>query len=202
MTSSRTAKSPDSKQKSLGVAESTDPRVERTRALIAAAFVALIRRRPYARIRVSDITHEAGIGRATFYAHFDSKDALLRAEMVRIVLPMLVELPGEPCLVDCTPLFAHVQHSAEIYRSLTAGPTRLVTERIMQDALEVRIAALVGASAERSRTAPTPAFVPRFVAGTLLALVAWSLELTPAPLPAELQAAYRALVGRALAVGL
>jgi hypothetical protein len=66
----------------------------------------------------------------------------------------------------------------------------------------VRIAALVDASGSRSRAAPTPAFVPRFVAGTLLALVAWSLELTPAPSPAELQAAYRALVGRALAVGL
>jgi hypothetical protein len=71
------------------------------------------------------------------------KDTLQRTELVRIVLPMLVELPGEPCLVDCTPLFAHVQHSAEIYRSLTAGSTRLVTERIMQDTLEARIAALL-----------------------------------------------------------
>jgi hypothetical protein len=114
---------------------------------------------------------------------------------------MLVELPGDPCLVDCTPLFDHVQHSVEIYRSLTAGPTRLVTERIMQDALEMRIATIVDARSERSQGAPTQSFVPRFVAGTLFALVAWSLELTPAPSPAELQAAYRALVGRALAVG-
>jgi AcrR family transcriptional regulator len=114
MTSRRGAKSLVRKQKSHSVAKATDPRAEKTRALIAAAFVALVSRRPYARIRVSDITRKAGVGRATFYAHFESKDALLRAEIVRVMLPMLVELPGDHCLVDCTKFFAHVQHASEI----------------------------------------------------------------------------------------
>jgi AcrR family transcriptional regulator len=202
MASRRRGKSPVAKQKSQSVAETSDPRVDRTRALIAGAFVALVSHRPYARIRVSDITRKAGVGRATFYAHFESKDALLRAEVVRVVLPMLVEAPGDACLVDCTKLFTHVQHACEIYRSLTAGPTRVVTERIMQDALEARIASLVAArQAQSAATAPIPAFVPRFVAGTLAALITWSLEQAAAPPPAELQAAYRALVGRALEGG-
>jgi len=41
--------------------------------------------------------------------------------------------------------------------------------------------------------------MPRFAAGTLLALIAWSLEQAAAPSPADLQRAYRTLVGRALA---
>jgi hypothetical protein len=114
MTSSHRGNLPPAKQKSRGVSQARDPRAERTRALIAAAFIALVSRRAYGRIRVSDITRKAGVGRATFYAHYESKDALLRAEVVRVVLPMLVELPGDHCLVDCTKLFAHVQHAREI----------------------------------------------------------------------------------------
>ena len=199
MTSRHDAKSPVPRQKSHNVAEATDPRTEKTRALIAGAFVALLRRRPYARIRVSDITRKAGVGRATFYAHFESKDALLSAELVRVVSPMLGELPGDSCLVDCTKLFAHLQQEREIYRSLMTGTTRVVTEGIIQDALEARIVSLVAlSSAQTDAAVPTRTFVPRFVAGTILALIAWSLEQAVAPAPAELQGTYRALVGRAL----
>jgi AcrR family transcriptional regulator len=202
MTSRHGAKSPVPRQKSHNVAEVTDPRTEKTRALIAGAFVALLRGRSYARIRVSDITRKAGVGRATFYAHFESKDALLRAELVRVVSPMLGELPGDPCLVDCTKLFAHLQQEREIYRSLMAGTTRVVTERIIQDALEARIASLVAlSSAQTDAAVTTRTFVPRFVAGTILALIAWSLEQAAAPAPVELQGTYRVLVGRALHSG-
>ena len=188
------------KQKSRSVAEVVDPRVQKTRALIAGAFVTLVSRRAYGRLRVSDIARKAGIGRATFYAHFESKDALLRAELQRIVLPMLVELPDDPCLVDCTGLFAHVQHAHDIYRSLTSGATRGVTERIVQDAFEERIQAILVARAARSVTSnpASPGFVSRFVAGTMLALIAWALERKNAPSPAHMQATYRMLVGSAL----
>lgn len=199
MTSRHGARALVPRQKSRSVAEATDPRAEKTRGLISAAFLALINRRPYERIRVSDITRKAGVGRATFYAHFESKDALLRAELGRVVLPMLVELPGDPCLVDCTNLFAHVQQAREIYRSLMAGTARVGNERMLQDAIEARIAsALVVPSAQAKAAAPTPGFLPRFVAGTILTLIAWSLEQAVAPPPSDLQNAYRALVGHVL----
>jgi AcrR family transcriptional regulator len=191
------AKSRVAKQKSQSVAQNADPRVEKTRALITASFVALLSRRSYDRIRVSDITRKARVGRATFYAHFASKDALLEAELARVVLPMLAELPEDSCLVDCTMLFAHLQRTRDIYRSLTGGSTRVVTERIVQDALEARINAILAARSEAGPSAP--AFAPRFVASTLLTLIAWSLEQPAAPTPAALQDTFRSLVGRALA---
>jgi AcrR family transcriptional regulator len=142
------------------------------------------------------------VGRATFYAHFESKDALLRAELDRVVLPMLVELPGDPCLVDCTKLFAHLQSAREIYRSLMAGTARIANERMLQDAIEARIApAFVAPMVKTNATVPTPSFAPRFVAGTILTLIAWSLEQAVAPPPADLQERYRALVGHALQGG-
>jgi AcrR family transcriptional regulator len=202
MTSQRSPKAPVAKQKSHGVAKSMDPRVAKTRARIGAAFIELLGRRAYFRIRVSDITRKARVGRATFYAHFESKDALLKERFVAAVLPRVIELPDDSCLVDCTALFAHILTSPAIYRSLAAGPGRSATDGIVQDALESRIATLVATRAARGAgMSPTAAFVPRFVAGTILALIAWSLEQRPAPTPAELQTAYALLVGRALGAG-
>jgi AcrR family transcriptional regulator len=202
MTSRRSTKTSLAKHKSHIVAKSGDPRVAKTRARINAAFVELVGRRAYFRIRVSDITRKARVGRATFYAHFESKDALLKEQFVAVVLPRVIELPDEPCLVDCTALFAHILASRDIYSSLAAGPGRVVTDGIVQDALESRIAALVATRAARGiGMTPTAAFVPRFVAGTILALIAWSIEQRPAPTPADLQAAYASLVGRALRAG-
>ena len=56
-----------------------DPRVIRTRQLIQAAFAALAREKDFADITVRDITERATINRATFYAHFDDKYALLES---------------------------------------------------------------------------------------------------------------------------
>jgi AcrR family transcriptional regulator len=195
------SKTIDSKHKSKNVLEVSDPRAEKTRAQISGAFAYFISRRPYAKIRVSDITKKAQVGRATFYAHFATKDSLLRVELRRIVHPMIAPRPGDPCLADCTALFAHLQHAQAIYRSLMAGESRAITERIVQDALEERIAQILRASkANAGDDLASPTFVPRFVASTLLALIAWSLEQAEAPSPAKLQELYRSLVGRALEV--
>ncbi|HEX7374471.1 MAG TPA: helix-turn-helix domain-containing protein [Steroidobacteraceae bacterium] len=172
----------------------------KTRARIADAFLDLILRRAYYRLRVSDITRKAKVGRATFYAHFTSKDALLTDRFKNIVRRLVVEVNDAPCFVNCTPLFAHVLGGRKIYRSLTAGPGRAHTERLLQDVLEARMIELMSTRAMRSQSVMSkPGFVPRFVAGTVLGLIAWGLEQEPAPTPEDLQAAYRSLVGQALA---
>lgn len=63
-------------------AEKLDPRVKRTRALIEEAFMALVSEKGFQALSVQDITERAGINRATFYAHFPDKFALLE-ESVR-----------------------------------------------------------------------------------------------------------------------
>jgi AcrR family transcriptional regulator len=54
-----------------------DPRVKRTRALILTAFEALLAEKRFEAITVQDVTDKAEINRATFYAHFPDKYALL-----------------------------------------------------------------------------------------------------------------------------
>ena len=65
-----------------------DERVVRSRKRLDAAFVELLHRRAYGNMRVSDIAKKAGVGRATFYAHYPSKDHLLRSQFDRFVAPM------------------------------------------------------------------------------------------------------------------
>jgi AcrR family transcriptional regulator len=54
-----------------------DPRVKRTRALLQQALGELVQEKPFGRITVQDIAARAEVNRATFYAHFEDKYALL-----------------------------------------------------------------------------------------------------------------------------
>lgn len=57
--------------------EKVDPRVRRTLQFLEEAFSTLIHEKDFQSITIQDITERAGINRATFYAHFPDKYALL-----------------------------------------------------------------------------------------------------------------------------
>ena len=57
--------------------EKLDPRVKRTRSLILRSFEDLLAVKGFETISVQDVTDKAEINRATFYAHFQDKYALL-----------------------------------------------------------------------------------------------------------------------------
>ena len=58
--------------------KATDPRVLRTRQLLQQALEKLLETRAFEELSVQDITDAATLNRATFYAHYPDKEALLQ----------------------------------------------------------------------------------------------------------------------------
>lgn len=56
-----------------------DRRQRRTREAIFHAFTELLSQKDFSQITVGEIIDRADVGRATFYAHFETKDFLLKA---------------------------------------------------------------------------------------------------------------------------
>lgn len=87
-----------------------DRRIQKTKAAVFAAFEELLSAKKYENITVQDIIDRANIGRSTFYAHFETRDDLLKAV--------------------CAELFSHVfnEHShAETSHDFSAGNNTLTS---------------------------------------------------------------------------
>jgi AcrR family transcriptional regulator len=67
-----------------------DPRVRRTKQRLQDAFIDLARIKDFDTLTVKDITDRADVNRATFYAHFDDKYALL-GESIRTTFMQIVQ---------------------------------------------------------------------------------------------------------------
>ena len=175
----------------------------RTRKQVDAAFVELLHRRAYGNIRVSDIAKKAGVGRATFYAHYSSKDDLLQSQFNRIVAPMLAIKPDDACLLDVSDFLAHVRAVPKIYKALVGGPDAGAGPKILRDCFAERVRQALdspdaGSQAVGQGLAMQRAIVARAVASSLLAVVECWVESNMSQPPQEMQALFSKLVGGGL----
>ena len=132
-----------------------DIRVERSRDSIQRAFIELMKCRAYEEITVKDLAEEARINRKTFYAHYETKQALFESmvgEMFREICSCFMyekeapELePAEDILrQDIRRFLQTTQKYSEqldvLITDQTAAMTFMVVEQaILQRAKEVRI---------------------------------------------------------------
>jgi AcrR family transcriptional regulator len=184
----------DIKQKSETVLKTGDLRSRRTCHDLDSALGQLLLRRPYDAIRVSDIVKKAEVGRATFYAHFDNKDELLRKQLSDIMNRLVAVAPQFPGLLDATRLFAHLHETPQMYQSLTRGTAASGVARMAQEILEQRLTTVLAASVE------LPAGLhARFVSTSLFTVLAWWSENGMQQSPTELQAIFSNLFNTACA---
>src|SRR5690606_26905586 len=106
-------------------ASKLDARVQRSRLRLRQALVELVLERGYDSVTIRDLTSRADVGYATFFRHFQDKDALLRS-LLDELLDELMSLLA-PSLADAdasrtgTLVFEHVQQNADLYRVLISS---------------------------------------------------------------------------------
>ena len=179
------------------VRKPADRRVSRTRRSIDEAFIALLERRGYEAVGVSDIVREADVGRATFYEHYASKDDLLRTQLQR-VSSLLRAHPGRPEFLDAAPLFAHVRDVPLLYRLVAGRSAAARSLRILQEVLQARVAEVLEehlATGAALRPPLTSSIASRVIVADLAAVLAWWTENGMAATPDEMQRLFLACAG-------
>ena len=107
-------------------ANSTDPRVRRTRQMIQDAFIDLIQEVDYKKITVNLITQRAGINRVTFYLHYRDLEDMIESmvsDMIQDIESILLDyerVDGQNDLeLDIlTRLLEYIADHAKIYKIL------------------------------------------------------------------------------------
>jgi AcrR family transcriptional regulator len=175
-----------------------DRRTRRTHDSLIRALLELIKTKPYDVITVQDIVEKANVGRSTFYARYENKDALLLKGFEH-TLDLLVGgagLTGDGRVTfDTTMLFGHALGHREIYKRLAWGSGfKLLTKDahgVLSRKLEDRLASLL--PARQSYSIPLP-LLSYTMSGALLVMLKWWLDRGTPHAPEEMDAFFQQLI--------
>jgi AcrR family transcriptional regulator len=171
-----------------------DRRSQRTRHLVSAAFVQLLREKGYSAITVGDIIERANIGRSTFYSHYRDKDDLFVSELDRVIevlgsrIPTQNEMPFFPSLG----LFRHVGEEYELYKALVWTPGIDLLIKHLQKSLTQRIEQGFQ-QAGRELEIPIPVLAT-YIAGSFLTLLKWWFENNMIYSPEQMDEIFKKLI--------
>ena len=178
-----------------GAHRAPDRRVQRTRMILLDALRTLLMERGYERLTIQAILDRAGVGRATFYTHFKSKDDLLEASLhgLRGWLLDRAHRHRDERLPVSLPLFEHLDSHRAIYRC-TIGRRGEVTvarmmRRMLRDLMHDDIARASPAS-----PASTIALTTDFAVSALWSTVVWWMTVEPTLPAGDVNRRFRELV--------
>jgi len=123
-----------------------DPRRQRTRADLMAAFFSLVLSQRYHEIRVGDVLARSGVARSTFYEHFRNKDALLAASLDAPFRTLAALVGGRADVNQVQAILDHFWQNRALARSLFQGSAL----RIVRHTLVVHVEDTL-TQAQRSR---------------------------------------------------
>ncbi len=158
-----------------------DRRSQRTQQALMDALIALLAVKSYDEISINEIVDRANVGRSTFYAHYQTKDDLLKSGFER-VLDMLMQHirfdEADPELrLDTTPLFRHASGHYELYRTMVWGsgfePLTRDGHAALGEKFQESFSRLLS---ERPESSVPLDVLSHTMAGTLLILLKWWLD--------------------------
>jgi len=162
-------------------ARAVDRRIQRTRQLLHGSLMALIQEKGFEALSVQDIIDRANVGRATFYAHFDSKEDLL-ASGIENLRESLRERQrqersaggsDEGLFAFSRELFIHANEHRTVFRAMVGKRSGAVVQQLLQKMLVDLVRDEVKDTwAEKENETPIEA-VSQFIGGGLFGLLMW-----------------------------
>jgi AcrR family transcriptional regulator len=174
----------------------TDRRVLRTRDTLGDALVALMHEKPFDDITVQEVLDRAGVGRSTFYAHYQDKEDLFLSDVedfFKMFSTSLTRHGASPQrLAPVAELFSHIADFRAFYLALkAAGKVSDVQELgrgLFARSFEERL--------RRANVALEPAELAakaHALAGSLFALLDWWIDKGMKADPQEMDALFHRL---------
>ena len=178
--------------------EKIDARQLRTRRNLFEALLRLLEGRPFEELTIREIAAEAGIGYATFFRHFPSKEALLE-ELAAGEINQLIErswpvLASQGTRESCVALFNFLDEHRRVWSALlTGGASAALKHAFIQHTLK-----MAENAGQVPGDVPGELRVVTSVAATV-ELIAWWLRQDDYPIPRIAEALDRLVVVPALA---
>lgn len=177
-------------------------RRKKTRQAILAAFQELLAHKRYENIIVQEIIEAADVGRSTFYAHFETKDMLLRAMCEDMFAHVLEDVtdegshdfshdPDNPAMIVSHMLY-HMQDQQRNIRGLLTCESRDIFLQYFRDKLRETLTAR-GHSVLREHALPE-GFLINHITGSFVLMVEWWMQNGCRESPEEMAEMYAALI--------
>jgi AcrR family transcriptional regulator len=175
-----------------------DRRSQRTEQALIDALITLLAVKHYDAITIKDIVDQANVGRSTFYAHYQTKDDLLKSGFER-ALDMLLQhivlnAADQNLRLDTTPLFRHAHEHYELFRSLAWGSGFGLITWEGHASLSAKLQENFSADLSDGQMPSVPLpILSYYVAGSVLILLKWWLENKMPCSPEEMDGIFQRL---------
>lgn len=159
----------------------SDRRSQRTQQSLMEALLSLLNEKHYDEILINEICERANVGRSTFYAHFQTKDDLLKCSFDRVLDLLIsgisIDESGSELQLDTISLFRHATLHYHIYRTLVWGTGFDILTKDGHAALSVKIQQSLTQFMKGKPEPTVPLEILTYsMAGTLLQLLKWWLD--------------------------
>ena len=145
-----------------------DARVARTRKAVIGAFTKMLLEHGYDAIQPGSLAEAAGVGRSTFYEHFDGKADVLRSSLVPILTPLASAATEPNDDVELRRCVDHFWAQRATARVLLTGRSRGVIQTQLADLIAMQLRS----KSYRARV-PLPLVATQVAHAQLAALDEW-----------------------------
>ena len=182
-----------------------DRRQKKTRAAIFSAFTALLEEKSYSKITVQEIIDAANVGRTTFYAHFETKDDLLKElceELFGHIISSAMDCThthglysdgNAPESVFCH-LLQHLQENDKNIIGLLSCESSEIFLRFFKDSLNGLIRSQFVNQDRKANTDIPQDFLINHISGSFVEMVLWWIKGRMKQTPADLDRYFRSVI--------